>query len=61
MEKLDLQSHQIYENYCREIKRIMEKLGNVDIPEAKKERIQFRLRDIKTRLVPQLISRMTVP
>ena len=30
-------------NYAREIERILSKLSNKDVPEGKKERLEFRL------------------
>jgi len=45
------------EAYCKEAGAIKRKLGN-GVPEGKKGRIAFRLKDIEQRLVPQLISRI---
>jgi hypothetical protein len=43
--------------YYGEARAIKRKLAN-GVPEGKKERIGFRLRDIEERLIPELISRM---
>jgi len=43
--------------YYKEAEAIKRKLGN-GVPEGKKEKIGFRLRDIEKRLIPELISQI---
>lgn len=49
------------DNYAREERDILRKLGN-GVPEGKREKLNYRLKDIRTRLMPathHLISSMT--
>jgi len=43
--------------YQREAMAIETKLRN-GVPEGKKEKLKFRLKDIENRLIPQLLSQM---
>ena len=58
---LVLQERQQYKNYCDEIEGIKRKLDNGAVPEGKKAKLRYRLRDIETRLIPQVVSRMAAP
>ncbi len=44
-------------NYCKETKAIREKLSN-GVPQGKREKLEYRLFDIETRLIPVLIAKM---
>jgi len=50
-------SQEIHENYCREMVCIIKKLEGIS-PGCleKRDRLMFRLNDIKNRLIPQLFS-----
>jgi len=47
-----------YEQYCKEVRSIERKLQHDNLPQGKKERIAFRLRDLNARLIPQLMAEM---
>ena len=46
------------DGYQEEAEVIKTKLDNDDVPPGKKAKIDFRLRDIETRLIPGVICRM---
>ena len=58
---LILQEQQQYKHYCDEAGAIKKKLDNEAVPEGKKAKLRYRLRDIETRLIPQVVSRMAAP
>ena len=45
-----------YETYCQELKAIETRIPRV--PPGKREKLHFRLIDIKSRLIPDLVTRI---
>lgn len=43
-----------FENYCQEITAIEKKLRRQDLPLGKRERLEARLTDIQSRLMPKV-------
>ena len=51
------QDLQRFSAYCQEVERIEKKLRN-NIPQGKGEKLQFRLKYLKEKLIPKLLQRM---
>ena len=47
-----------YENCCIELDAIKRKLDNGDLPEGKRERLLFRQKDLRERIIPKFSSRI---
>lgn len=45
-----------HENYVIEAQRLTEKVNGRPVPQEKKVRCSLRLRDLKERLIPQLLA-----
>lgn len=47
-----------FESYCKESEAIEKKLENPDVSEGKKDKLKFRLRLLKEKLIPQVVSNL---
>lgn len=47
-----------FDQYCLEVDFIAEKLRNGCIPQGKREKITYRLRDLQKRLIPQVVAQI---
>ena len=50
-----------YQNYTTEIQRLREKTNGRPIPEEKRERCLFRLKELETRILPALEAKLQNP
>ncbi len=48
-----------WKNYTEESTAIKVKLSN-SLPEGKREKLEFRLKDLEVRLIPQLVEQINV-
>ena len=56
-EVVTTKGQEVHENYCREMICIVKKLEGISSGRSeKKDRLIFRLNDIKNRLIPRLFS-----
>lgn len=49
-----------YENYCQEVSSLEAKLSKDDIPPGKRGRLEFRLKDLRGRLIPELLRDLQI-
>lgn len=47
-----------YENAIREVTSIEQKLNNPKVPKSKKDKLQFRLEILKSRVIPKFENRL---
>jgi len=49
-----------YTKTCEELSRIEKKLKNPNLPEAKKDKLLYRLSDLKDRIIPRMVQNISM-
>lgn len=47
-----------YAQYCKEIESIEKRLKNSNLSQGKREKLNFRLKDLMERLIPELLVKI---
>lgn len=48
-----------FNNYCLEMTAIQKKLDNSRLPQGKREKLDFRFKDLERRIVPKLVHEIS--